>query len=57
MWDLSGSGIEAMSPAMAGGFFNTEPPGKPLMNEHKNELCWPDLPIFIALMVTLKERL
>ena len=57
MWDLSASEIKAMSPAMAGGFFNTEPPGKPLMNEHKNELCWPDLPIFIALMVTLKERL
>ena len=46
-----------MSAAAAGEFFNTEQPGKPLMNERKNELCWPDLPIFIALMVTLKERL
>ena len=29
MWDLSGPGIEPMSPALAGGFFTTEPPGKP----------------------------
>jgi hypothetical protein len=29
MWDLSGSGIETVSPALAGGFFTTEPPGKP----------------------------
>ena len=27
--ELSDSGIEAMSPALAGGFFTTEPPGKP----------------------------
>ena len=29
IWDLSGSGIEPMSPALAGGFFTTKPPGKP----------------------------
>ena len=29
MWDLPGSGIEHSSPALAGGFFTTEPPGKP----------------------------
>ena len=29
MWDLPGSGIEPVSPALAGGFFNTESPGKP----------------------------
>ena len=28
-WDLPGSGIEAVSPALAGGFFTTEPQGKP----------------------------
>ena len=27
--DLPDLGIEAMSPALAGGFFTTEPPGKP----------------------------
>jgi len=29
MWDLPGSGIEPISPALAGGFFTTEPPRKP----------------------------
>ena len=29
MWNLPGAGIPSMSPALAGGFFTTEPPGKP----------------------------
>ena len=29
IWDLPRPGIEPMSPALAGGFFTTEPPGKP----------------------------
>ena len=29
MWDLSRSGLESVSPALAGGFFPTEPLGKP----------------------------
>ena len=29
LWNLSGSGIKPLSPALAGGFFTTEPPGKP----------------------------
>ena len=29
MWDLPGPGIEPMSPALAGGFLTTVPPGKP----------------------------
>jgi len=29
MWDLPGSGIEPVSPALAGEFFTTETPGKP----------------------------
>ena len=28
IWDLPGSGIEPVSPALAGEFFTTEPPGK-----------------------------
>ena len=28
-WDLTGSGVEPVSPALAGRFFITEPPGKP----------------------------
>ena len=29
MWDLSGSGMEPVSPALPAGFSTTEPPGKP----------------------------
>ena len=29
MWNLPGSGIKAVSPALAGRFFTMEPPGKP----------------------------
>ena len=32
--DLLGPGIELVSPAMAGGFFTTETPGKPILNTH-----------------------
>ena len=30
MWDLPGPGLEPMSPALAGGFLTTVPPGKSL---------------------------
>ena len=30
MWDLPGPGLEPVSPALAGGFSTTLPPGKPL---------------------------
>jgi len=29
MWHLPGSGIKPRAPALAGGFFTIEPPGKP----------------------------
>ena len=32
MWDLPRSKIKAMSPALAGAFFTTEPPGEPLLD-------------------------
>ena len=28
MWDLPGPGLEPVSPALAGGFLSTAPPGK-----------------------------
>ena len=31
MWDPPGPGLEPVSPALAGGFSTTAPPGKPLM--------------------------
>ena len=31
MWDLPGPGLELVSPALAGGFLTTAPPGKSLV--------------------------
>ena len=33
-WDLPGSGIKAVPPALAGGLLTTEPPGKPCVRCH-----------------------
>ena len=44
MWDLPGSGIEPVSPALAGGSFTTEPSGKPPMSLSTKPLrtdMWP----------------
>ena len=40
--DLPYPGIEPMSPALAGGFFTTEPPEAPMSEEWKKNLilCW-----------------
>ena len=38
MWNLLGQGIEPVSPGLAGGFFTTELPGRPLklaFDQHK----------------------
>ena len=35
MWDLPGPGLEPVSPALAGGFLTTVPPGKPKMKGFK----------------------
>ena len=32
MWDLPGPELEPVSPALAGGFLTTAPPGKPLLS-------------------------
>ena len=36
MWDLPGPGIEPVSPALAGGFLTTVPPGKSLNTVYLN---------------------
>ena len=38
MWDLPGPGLEPVSPALAGGFLTTEPPGK---SQHADFLIYP----------------
>ena len=40
MWDLPGSGLEPVSPALAGGFLTTEPPGKPCTNIFFQVVCY-----------------
>ena len=47
MWDLPGPGIKPMSPALAGGFFSTEPPGKP-------QPCTPDYKVTPCCGLPLK---
>ena len=40
--DLPDPGIKPVSPALAGGFFTAEPPGKPLVLDHQgssDNLC------------------
>ena len=46
MWDLAGSGIESVSPALQGKLFTTEPPLNPLVvlkNEFINALFFVSL--------------
>ena len=38
MWDLPGSGLKPVSPALAGGFLTTVPPGKSLKVIFKHKL-------------------
>ena len=43
MWDLPGPGLEPVSPALAGGFLTTAPPGKVphIPNFNSTLLLWP----------------
>ena len=38
--DLSDPGIEPVSPALAGGFFTAEPPGKPSESVELMQIKW-----------------
>jgi len=38
-WNLPNSGTEPISPALAGEFFTTEPPGKPLGRDIFTFIC------------------
>ena len=48
MWDLPGPGLEPVTPALAGGFLTTAPPGKPL---HYCFLTAP--PLFMHSLISL----
>ena len=51
MWDLPGPGIEPMSPALAGVFLTTVPPGKSPCFKYDHELL--DLSIFDGFSFTV----
>ena len=38
VWDLPGPGLEPVSPALAGGFLTTAPPGKPHSEKFNKDL-------------------
>ena len=55
MWDSPGSGIEPVSPALAGGFFTTETPREPgfmhfLSMSVSLEICLPILGLSVMSM-------
>ena len=43
LWDLPGSGIEAVSPELAGGFFSPGPPEKLLTRDLKRHFTKEDI--------------
>ena len=49
-WDLPRPGIEPVPPALAGGFFTTEPPGKP---QEMFSNTWPQM--FLCLIVGCRK--
>ena len=55
MWDLPGPGLEPVSPALAGGFLTTAPPGKPHFFNFKTILKpqWPPSLIITVQGLTL----
>ena len=55
MWDLPGSGIEPISSALAGGFFTTEPLGKPLDFMFLSFVCIAQLPVFFCFVFFFRK--
>ena len=57
MWDLPGPGIKPVSPALAGGFLTTAPPGKPtpyyLFDAVVSVMISPNLAILIGKFISL----
>ena len=49
MWDLPGPGLKPVSPALAGGFLTTVPPGKSLHTYEGVYLPWKGPPMLFSL--------
>ena len=57
MWDLPGPGMEPWSPALVGGFFTTEPPGKPLKEIQDMQILWMSSWLVILICLILPIRM
>ena len=60
MWDLPRPGLEPLSPALAGGFLTTAPPGKPptlFLNDDIPHIYAPNPLSFLILYAFLKDTL
>ena len=55
IWELAGPGIKPVSPALTGGFFTTEPPGKPFQSSFNN-LFTGDILIHLLLLNVINQR-
>ena len=51
MWDLPGPGIEPVSPALAGGFLTTVPPGKSQGDHYLTTAVFPfrSFPVYVQI--------
>ena len=54
--DLPTSGIEAVSPALAGRFFSTPPPGKPQLTFTEGLICAPCPSHVVAHLILIGRR-
>ena len=56
MWDLSRPGLEPVSPALAGRFSTTAPPGKPLIGHLNIGQIWHELSVTNFCFRTVKSN-
>ena len=55
MWDLPGPGLEPVSPALAGEFLTTAPPGKSVKFFFFKEILFSYLEIFLGKIISPRE--
>ena len=54
MWDLPGPGLEPVSPASAGGFLTTLPPGKPLTIDFRRSYSIHSFVLYLSILSSRK---
>ena len=56
MWDLPRPGLEPVSPALAGGFLTTAPPGKSTILNYRVEIYFNDFSQFTSKVVNVQGQ-